>query len=73
MRVKRPSKSAVGGIEVAVVHAGDVRKLCVRLRELGGELERAQQAVHRRFTDLWTMLDGSWKLVIRQATITSVT
>lgn len=25
--------------------------------------------VHRRFTDLWKAVDGSWKLTVRQATI----
>jgi Domain of unknown function (DUF4440) len=32
----------------------------------------AGKIVHRRFTDFWSQVDGAWKLVVRQATITSV-
>lgn len=27
------------------------------------------QPMHRRFTDLWTPVDGGWRLTARQATI----
>lgn len=31
----------------------------------------AAREMHRRFTDLWKLVDGRWKLTARQATIIS--
>jgi len=32
----------------------------------------AGKTIRRRFSDIWKEIDGSWKLTIRQATITSI-
>jgi hypothetical protein len=31
----------------------------------------AGKIVHRRFTDIWNNTDGTWRLAVRQATVTS--
>ena len=32
----------------------------------------AGKVVHRRFTDVWKNIGGTWKLALRQATVTSI-
>jgi len=36
-----------------------------------GDTPSAGQTVRRRFTDIWTCVDGAWRLSVRQATVTS--
>jgi ketosteroid isomerase-like protein len=64
--------NATRTIEYVGVHGDLVVVMGEEVVKPTGDAPNAGQTVHRRSTDIWKAVNGAWKLVIRQATVTSV-
>ena len=59
-------------IEIVEKRAGLIVVMGEEIMVPQGRAADAGRTVRRRFTDVWNVSDETWKVVIRQATVTSV-
>jgi hypothetical protein len=56
-------------IDFAGVRGGSVVIMGEEIVRPIGDAPHAGKIIRRRFTDIWTEMEGSWRLAVRQATI----
>ena len=59
-------------IEFAGVRGDSVIVMGEEIVQPNANAPHAGRIAHRRFTDVWKIVDGSWRLAVRQATYTQI-